>query len=87
MQGLSEGYQLLHNLPMYKNKIAYGRKGFPWNITKKKYDYNAQNLFIAEELHNKTFLSFEICLYELSDRDIKNIFKCFEEAWKILKIK
>ncbi len=85
MQGLSEGYQLLHKLPVYKNKIAYGKKGFPWNITKKKYDYS-EKLTISEELHRKSFLSFEICLYELSSVDIKNIYKCFQAAWKILKI-
>lgn len=86
MQGISEGYQLLHRLPMYNKKIAYGSKGFPWSLSKKNYNYINQNLIIAEELHHKTFLSFEICLFDLSNNDVKKIYKCFEYAWKTLKI-
>jgi perosamine synthetase len=86
MQGISEGYQLLHRLPMYNKKIAYGSKGFPWSLSKKNYNYINQNLIIAEELHHKTFLSFEICLFDLSSKDVKKIYKCFEYAWKTLKI-
>ena len=86
MQGISEGYQLLHRLPMYNKKIAYGSKGFPWSLSKKNYNYINQNLIIAEELHHKTFLSFEICLFDLSSNDVKKIYKCFEYAWKTLKI-
>ena len=86
MQGISEGYQLLHRLPMYNKKIAYGSKGFPWSLSKKSYNYKNQNLIIAEELHHKTFLSFEVCLFDLSNNDVKKIYKCFEYAWKILKI-
>ena len=28
--GLFGGYQNLHRLPLFRNKIAYGRHGFPW---------------------------------------------------------
>lgn len=87
VQGLSEGYQLLHKLPMYKKKVAIGQKGFPWSISKRKINYNQIDLNISEELHNQTFLSFEICLFELKKQDIENISKCFKKAWKILKIK
>jgi dTDP-4-amino-4,6-dideoxygalactose transaminase len=87
VQGLSEGYQLLHKLPMYKKKVAIGRKGFPWSISKRKINYNQIDLNISEELHNRTFLSFEICLFDLKKKDIENISICFKKAWKILKIK
>jgi dTDP-4-amino-4,6-dideoxygalactose transaminase len=29
--GLVSGYQNIHLVPMFRNRIAYGTKGFPWN--------------------------------------------------------
>ena len=86
MQGISEGYCLLNELPMFKHKIAYGKKGFPWNITKNNVNYKENNLEIASKLHNKTFISFEICLFDLTKNDLKNIQNCFKKVWKKYKI-
>ena len=35
VQGLISGYEIVHKFPMIEHKIAYGTKGFPWNINKK----------------------------------------------------
>ena len=83
IQGLIDGYANIHKLPMYKKKIAYGSKGFPWSHTyknfKKNYYYKCQ---VAEELQNKTFIGIEVCLFDLNIKDIDLIAKSFEKVWK-----
>ena len=86
MQGLTEGYALLHRLPMFQKQIAYGTKNFPWSLNKKKYSYKNGICPIAENLHDKNFLSLELCQFELSKRDVRLIIKTFVKIWKKLKI-
>ena len=85
VQGLMEGYTLLHQLPIFKKKIAYGNKGYPWKINsqnyKKKYNYICRN---AEDLHNKTFVGLETCLYDLNKKDITLIIRAFHKVWNNL---
>ena len=35
VQGLIDQYGGINNLPIFKNKIAYGKKNFPWSLQKK----------------------------------------------------
>lgn len=88
IQGLSAGYTCLHLLPMFKNKIAYGTKGFPWIISNnfKKNLYSEGSCPNAEYLHNKSLIKFEICLYDLNFKDLEFIINSFKEVWKELKI-
>ena len=86
VQGLSSGYDNLHMYPIFQNKIAYGKYGFPWSISKKNIIYKRGICPIAEELHNKTFIAFGVCAFDLSIKDIKKILIAFEKVWKILKI-
>ena len=57
LEGLTNGYQNIHLLPMYQNKIAYGSNGFPWNseICKREISYEEGICPVAEKLHSKTF--------------------------------
>jgi hypothetical protein len=72
---------------MYKFKKAYGNKSFPWSLAKKEnYNYDVNNFPILKELDEQTMLSFEICLFDLSQKDLKNIFLCFEKVWKRLNL-
>ncbi len=86
VQGLSNGYDNLHMYPIFQNKIAYGKHGFPWSLSKKKIIYKKGICPVAEELHNKTFIAFGVCAFEFSTQDIKKILLAFEKVWKILKI-
>ena len=83
VQGLMRGYVNLHLLPTFKNKIAYGSKGFPWT-----YENSRQNISyekgicpVAEKLHEQTFLGLEICDFDLSDNDIEKIGLAFKKVW------
>ena len=55
---------------MFRQQIAYGKKHFPWSLSNKKYNYNKGICKVAEELHNKSFVSLEVCLYDLNSRTI-----------------
>jgi hypothetical protein len=83
---LGNGYDNLHTYPIFQNKIAYGKYGFPWSLSKKNIIYRKGICPIAEELHDKTFIAFGVCAFELSIQDIKKILIAFEKVWKILKI-
>jgi dTDP-4-amino-4,6-dideoxygalactose transaminase len=85
--GLASGYANVHLLPMYQKKIAYGSKGFPWNsdICHRDVDYTKGICPVAEKLHDKTFLGFEMCLHELEDEDIDLIVAAFKKVWRQMK--
>tara|TARA_Y100001970_G_scaffold292838_1_gene436084 strand:- start:488 stop:1723 length:1236 start_codon:yes stop_codon:yes gene_type:complete len=86
VQGLSGGYTNLSDLNLFKKKIAYGKKSFPWSLNKKNYEYLSRDLKVCEELDKKSLISFEMCLFDLKHKDIRNIFKAFKKVWSDLKI-
>ncbi len=86
VQGLNEGYINIHKLPLFKKKIAYGYNGFPWSKYNKNINYSNNLCPIAENLQNNSFIGFEICLFELTKKDLIKISDAFIKVWKCLKI-
>ena len=84
VQGLYPGYENVHLLPIYQKKIAYGSKGFPWKakFSRKNISYKKGICPVAERLHDKELISFEICQFDLNHKDIKLIIKSFKRVWK-----
>lgn len=87
LEGLTSGYSNVHLLPIYQKKIAYGSKGFPWSseICKRKINYHKGICPVSEKLHDKTFLGFEMCLNEMSDKEIELMIMVFIKVWKNLE--
>ena len=87
LDGLTNGYVNVHLLPIFQNKIAYGSKGFPWvsDFCDNKVSYEKGICPIAEELHENSFMGFEMCLYDLEDEDIDLIVTTFEKVWSNLQ--
>jgi len=85
---LMAGYQNLHMLPMFRNKIAYGTKGFPWNSPYCNSDiqYGPGLCPVAENLHIKTFLGLNICMNELPPVDVALIIQAFHKVWNNLNL-
>lgn len=81
--GLANGYANLHMLPMYQKKIAYGSSGFPWSsdICKRDVSYAHGVCPVAEELHEKTFMSFAMCMHQLDEVEIDGIVAAFRKVW------
>ncbi len=84
--GLINGFINLHLYPIYQRKIAYGSKGFPWSsdICRREIDYDKGICPVAEELHDNSFIGFEICLFELELEDCELIIKAFKKVWNYL---
>ncbi len=86
VQGVASGYQNIHLLPMYQNKIAFGSSGFPWTseVCKRDVDYNKGICPVAEKLQDETYIGFGICQYDLDDAEVDLIIKAFNKVWKNL---
>lgn len=92
VSGLAAGYTNIHLLPMFQKKIAYGSKGFPWTLKEARQNINYKKGIcpVAEQLHEETFIGLEMCVYELSNKDIDLVVDSFKKVWNeidILKIK
>ena len=85
--GLGAGYTNLHRLPMYPQKIAYGTKGFPWSsaVCRRDVTYGVGICPVAEELQDKTYLGFQICLHELGDHETDLVIAAFHKVWNQLQ--
>lgn len=83
---LMAGYQNLHLLPLFRHKVAYGTKGFPWNSPYCSHttDYGPGLCPVAETLHNKSFLGVNICMNELPPEDVQAVVKAFHKVWSQL---
>jgi dTDP-4-amino-4,6-dideoxygalactose transaminase len=81
------GYQNLHLLPIFLNRIAYGSKGFPWSSPYCSNDvrYGEGLCPVAEELHAKTFIGLNICMNELPSEDVGLVVKAFHKVWANLE--
>ncbi len=86
--GLAAGYVNVHLLPMYQKKIAYGSSGFPWtsDICKRDVSYAKGICPVAEELHEKSYLGYEMCLNELENNDVDLIITAFRKVWENLTL-
>ncbi len=84
--GLIEGYQNVHLLPIYQNKIAYGSQHFPWSLNKNKIIYAKGICPVAEDLHQNSFFGIEMCIYNLSLKNVIFISKAFKKVWKKLNL-
>jgi len=86
VQGLALGYTNVHQLPIYQKKIAYGRGGFPWTAEFCKRDVNYEKGIcpVAEDLHDRTYLGFEMCMHDLSETEVDLLVGAFHKVWKHL---
>ncbi|MGZ8349852.1 MAG: DegT/DnrJ/EryC1/StrS family aminotransferase [Allosphingosinicella sp.] len=81
--GLAEGYANLHLLPMFRRRIAYGTGGFPWTSPYAGRDvhYGPGLCPVAEELHARSLILFNICLFEFPPEDVDLIVLAFRKVW------
>ena len=79
LEGIIEGYQNVHLLPIFQNKIAYGSSGLPWTgeFTTREVDYKKGICPTAEYLHDEAFLGYEMCLHKLDDQDLDIVINTF----------
>lgn len=83
------GYQNLHMLPAFQQKIAYGNSGFPWIIGGKEstVTYEHGSMQVAETLHEMQSILLPLCVYDLSVQDAEKIADIFVSTWEALGLK
>ncbi len=80
--GIAAGYTNIHLQPIYQQKIAFGKSGYPWSLHPNiVYDYSKGICPTAERLHEKEFACLQFCNYDYDERDIANIIKVFDKIW------
>jgi perosamine synthetase len=84
---LVEGYVNLHRLPIFREKIALGNAGFPWNLHPEELqpNYSEGTCPNAERLQDETFFAFAITGLDLNSRDINLIGNAFRKVWSNLE--
>ena len=85
---LMEGYQNIHLLPLFKNKIAFGSEGYPWSNYEesKEIEYRAGLCPIAEDYHLNRFLGIGTCMCEFSEKEIELVILAFKKVWSNLEL-
>lgn len=82
LEGIHKGYLPSNLLPMFKKKIGFGYKKFPWSINKsRKYNYDKGTCPIAEELYFNSLICFEMCRYQLDNNDLKKLVIFFQKIF------
>ncbi len=84
--GLSKTFENVHLLPMYQKKVAYGNEGFPWNssICKRDVSYDKGICPVAENLHDESYIGFQMCMFALSDNELDLFISAFKKVWRNL---
>jgi dTDP-4-amino-4,6-dideoxygalactose transaminase len=83
LEGISPHYINLHLLPMFQEKQAYGRNGFPWSsdICRRQVDYRRGICPVAEELQERSYLGYLLCMNDLGDGDVDLVIAAFRKVW------
>lgn len=80
------GYQLIHLLPMYQKKIAYGKKGFPWtsDVYRGNVSYDEGICPVAERLHRQDLVCLQLCQHDYTDQEADLVIEAFQKVWSHL---
>jgi dTDP-4-amino-4,6-dideoxygalactose transaminase len=81
VDGLGARYVNVHRMPMYQKKMAYGSKGFPWNIARRDVDYGKGICPVAEELQDRSYLGYQLCMNDLTDAETDLLIAAFRKVW------
>jgi dTDP-4-amino-4,6-dideoxygalactose transaminase len=73
----------LYMLPMYQRQIAYGDKGCPFKCPsyKGKVNYAKGLCPVAERMEEQEVMMIEVCRYDFTDKDIRDISNAFHKVF------
>lgn len=86
--GLFAGYQNIHLLPLFRKRIAYGEKCFPWVGLESGISnvyYGPGLCPVAEELHQSSFFGLNMCAHDFNEKEIDLILRAFAKVWRELE--
>ena len=73
------GFYNLHKLPLYKYTSLFLSRKYPTSFKKKTIQ---QKCLVAEKLHKENFISFQLCSFSYTKKDVQKILSGFEKLWK-----
>ena len=80
----------LYLLPVFQNRIALGRDGYPFNLSK-NINYSRGLCPVAENFHLKESIGFDICGLYVEDDQLEKILEAFHKVYdqrhKLLDLK
>lgn len=79
-----EGYQALHRLPIFRERLAYGSGGYPWSGAPEPIRLEPPSCPVAESMHDEAFLGISMCKYELGSDDLAIVISAFHKVWEHL---
>lgn len=78
---LGAGYvRPLYLLPMYQQRIAFGRKGWPFTAGGAVPEYGPGSCPVCESLHFSQLIGFEICVHAFTPEQIRQIGNAFRKV-------
>jgi perosamine synthetase len=69
--------------PLYQNKIAYGKFGFPWKIGNEKSNvsYKKGICPVAEKMHENVLVIHEMFAPGMTKKDLDDVVSAFQKVW------
>jgi perosamine synthetase len=78
---VSVGYVApLYMLPIFRNRIAIGSKGWPFTLTDRSYQKGLCP--VSERLHEEELLEIHVCSYALAPRELDSVVAAFEKVYE-----
>ncbi|MDD5431177.1 MAG: DegT/DnrJ/EryC1/StrS family aminotransferase [Candidatus Pacebacteria bacterium] len=74
------GARPLYMLPLFQKKIAIGKKGYPFNLSK-SVSYKKGICPVAERLHEKEMVYHELMRPPMSKKDLDDVAKAFQKVY------
>ena len=68
----------LYELPLFQKRIAFGREGYPFNLTERRYDRGLCP--VAERMHNQELVFFETCAFDVNERQTGELIAAFRKV-------
>lgn len=72
----------LYLLPMYQKRIAFGSRGYPFNLARKEVSYARGSCPITEQLHFQELFYHDLIHPNLSDGDLDDVVDAFQKVWR-----
>jgi perosamine synthetase len=68
----------LYTLPVFQNRIAIGRDGWPFTLSTREY-YKGM-CPVAEQMHEKELVCFETCAFKVNSRILAGLIRAFRKV-------
>lgn len=70
----------LYLLPLFEQNVAFGKNGYPFNLTNRKYKQGMNP--VVERMHFEELLWYPICMYQISKELEEQLCNALEKVYK-----